>query len=186
LSPLYTFLKGFLMKKFAAFMILSAFIFNVVFAAGGSAPTAPTQIGGYFAQLYKYGEPAYSNQDTMIAVDSTPLVIREAIDPQCKYVLVVTDSLGAADSLKIMYTVENFNAGNKGAARAKTIKNASLDTIVASTTAGTFLLPINTTVFGSYMTIKVHQMSAAAGIRSFIWSWAIYKLIPYNYTKEKI
>jgi len=163
-----------------------AFAFSAVFAAGGSAPTAPTQIGGYYAQLYKTGEPVYSNQDTMIAVDSTPLIVREAIDPQCKYVLVVTDSLGAADSLKIMYTVENFNAGNKGAARGKTIKNASLDTIVASTTSGTFLLPVNTTVFGSYLTLKIHQMSAAAGIRSFIWSWSLYKLIPYTYTREKI
>ena len=162
------------MKKLIGLMVLA--MFAVVMAAGGSPVTAPTSIGGFYtdAPTGYFGYPAKNSKDTMIAVDTTVLCTKQAIPKNAaRMVLAISDSLGAADSIKIEYIV--YDKSN-----THILEQKNLDTIVASTSYKTFLLPFNSTVFGNFFTLRVIQMAATSGIRSFVKHWAVYSQVPYS------
>jgi hypothetical protein len=173
--------KGFkTMKKLFGIMLLALYALSV--AAGGAAVTSTSWAGGFSVDAPSgyFGTPAKSSQDTMTQIDTSNLAIKIAIPSDAnKMILAISDSLGAADSIKIEYIVYD-KVGTR------VLAQAVLDTLTPSTSYKEFQLPFNSTVFGSFFTLRAIQMSNASSIKSFIKSWAVYIMSPYTGYKIKL
>ena len=147
------------MKKLSLFVLL-AFI-----AVQAAAPTAPTQVGGYFVDYLHYGTPVATSQDTLSGVDTTIILNKVAVQRDAFYVLGLADSTGAADSIKLEYTLYG---GDKITVMAQEV----FDTIGGATNFKQFRIPVNQTAFGEYMTVKAIKWVAT--LKAFIKRYEVW------------
>lgn len=143
----------------------------VSMALGAQTWTAPT--GFPVCVVAQYEKSA----DSITGVDSVVLFKSKQIDNASTYALYHDDSTGTADSM--IYQIKVYNAAGT------MIYATGIDTTVAGSVKRISALPINKTIYGTYITVMAR--SIVATVKRRVRNCAIIQVAPFlPYKKSEL
>ena len=156
------------MKKVLFGLITIALVSLVL---GAQTWTAPTGFPVIVVAQYE------KSADSITGVDSVTLLKSKQIDHASTYAFYHDDSTGTADSM--IYQIKVYNAAGT------MIYATGIDTTVAGSVKRISALPINKTIYGTYLTVMAR--SIVATVKRRIRNCAIIQVAPVQpYEQSKI